>query len=270
MAGKKANKIPKTTIVQAGLKTSSKTVDKKRITEVTEKKSQRSRKTQKTVRSKPTAQGVSAALYDINGQSLGKVVLPKEIFGQKPNKNLLVQAMRIYSSNQSAHWAQTKTRAEVRGGGAKPRRQKGSGKARAGSIRSPLWVGGGVALGPKYRKIKLTLPKKMKKKALVFALSSKAQAGDIKVIKNIENIQAKTKIVAGLLNKLKTKDNTLLVISDKSNDQKNLILASRNIKQISVSRVNNLNAFEIVKSNNLLFSKEALAALVGEKPVKQL
>src|SRR3972149_659696 len=217
-----------------------------------------------------TVSKLSVPLFNIDGGSQGNITLPKEIFGQKPNKNLLAQAMRIYLSNQSAHWAQTKTRADVRGGGAKPRRQKGTGKARAGSIRSPIWVGGGVALGPKYRKVKLTLPKKMKKKVLVFALSSKAQAGDIKVIKNIEKIQAKTKIVASLLNKLETKGNTLLVISDKSNDQKNLILASRNIKQISVSRVNNLNAFEIVKSNNLLFSKEALAALVGEKPVKQL
>lgn len=238
MAGKKINKISKTTIVKAGPKTSSK-------------------------------RGVSAVLFDIDGRSLGKVTLPKEIFGQKPNKNLLAQAMRIYLSNQSAHWAQTKTRGEVRGGGAKPHRQKGTGKARAGSIRSPLWVGGGVTHAPKYRKANLTLPKKMKKKTLVFALSSKAQAGDIKVIKNIEKIQAKTKIVATLLNKLKTKGNTLLVISDKSNDQKNLILASRNIKQISVSRADNLNAFEIVKNNNVLFSKEALA-LLSEKQVKQL
>jgi len=217
-----------------------------------------------------TMSKLSVPLFNIDGGSQGNIALPKEIFGQKPNKNLLAQAMRIYLSNQTAHWVSTKTRREVRGGGAKPHRQKGTGKARAGSIRSPLWVGGGVAHAPKYRKVKLTLPKKMKKKALVFALSSKAQAGDIKVISNIEKIQAKTKIVASLLNKLKTKGNTLLVISDKSKDQKNLILASRNIKQISVSRANNLNAFEIIKSNNLLFSKEALAALVGEKQLKQL
>ena len=217
-----------------------------------------------------TVSKLSVPLFNIDGGSQGNITLPKEIFGQKPNKNLLAQAMRIYLSNQSAHWAQTKTRADVRGGGAKPRRQKGTGKARAGSIRSPIWVGGGVALGPKYRKVKLTLPKKMKKKALVFALSSKAQAGNIKVISNIEKIQAKTKTVASLLNKLKTKGNTLLVISDKSNDGKNVILASRNIKQVSVSRANNLNAFEIVKNNNVLFSKEALASLVGEKQVKQL
>lgn len=217
-----------------------------------------------------TVSKLSVPLFNVDGRLQGNITLPKEIFGQKPNKNLLAQAMRIYLSNQSAHWVSTKTRSEVRGGGAKPHRQKGTGKARAGSIRSPLWVGGGVAHAPKYRKVNLTLPKKMKKKALVFALSSKAQAGNIKVIKNIEKIQAKTKIVASLLNKLKTKGNTLLVISDKSNDQKNLILASRNIQQISVSRANNLNAFEIIKSNNLLFSKEALASLIGEKQVKQL
>src|SRR3990167_9833345 len=102
-----------------------------------------------------TVSKLSVPLFNIDGESQGNIVLPKEIFGQKPNKNLLAQTMRIYLSNQTAHWVSTKTRREVRGGGAKPHRQKGTGKARAGSIRSPLWVGGGVAHAPKYRKVKL-------------------------------------------------------------------------------------------------------------------
>src|SRR3989344_978819 len=154
---------------------------------------------------------LSAPLFDIKGIKQGEVSLPQEIFGAKPSGALLAQAIRIYFANQSAHFASTKTRAEVRGGGRKPHRQKGTGKARAGSIRSPLWVGGGVALGPKPRKVKLSLPKKMRRKALIYALSAKQKSGDIKVIANIEKIPAKTKVVANLLEKLNIKGSTLFV-----------------------------------------------------------
>src|SRR6266480_4918476 len=99
--------------------------------------------------------GIAAPIFDIEGKSLGQLSLPKEVFGQKPNKNLLAQALRVYFNNLSTHNAFTKTRAEVRGGGRKPWRQKGTGNARAGSIRSPLWVGGGITFGPRPRKVTL-------------------------------------------------------------------------------------------------------------------
>ena len=260
MADKKVNKISKTKIVKAGPKAGPKIVDKKRIAEGTEKRSRKAQKTPKIVKSKSTTQVVTAGLYDINGRSFGKVILPKEIFGQKPNEQLLAQAIRVYFTNQSVHAASTKTRTQVRGGGKKPWRQKGTGRARAGSIRSPLWVGGGVALGPQSRKVTLSLPKKMKRKALILALSAKAKLGEVKVISNIEKIPAKTKVVANLLNKLETKGDTLLVISDKSQtDRQNVKLATRNIQRLSVDRVANLNAYEVIRNNSILLSKEALA-----------
>ena len=264
-AAKKITKIAKSKQVKIRSKTSSKIVDKKIITEGTEDKQKAPRKT-KTVKSLPAGRqvksaggGLLAPAFDINGRSIGKVALPKEIFGQKPNEKLLAQAIRIYSVNQSVHAGSTKTRSQTRGGGRKPWRQKGTGRARAGSIRSPLWVGGGVAHGPKFRKVTLTLPKKMKRKALVSAFSLKAQEGSVKVITNIEKIQAKTKIIASLLKKLDLQGNCLLVISDKPvNNGQDVKLATRNIQRILVSRMANLNAFEIIKNRNILLSKEAI------------
>ena len=213
------------------------------------------KKTSKKTTIKATTSKLSAPVFDINGHSQGIVGLPKEIFGQKVNQKLLAQAIRVYFNNQSAHHASTKTRSEVRGGGKKPWKQKGTGRARAGSRRSPLWVGGGIALGPKYRKTTLTLPKKMKRKALVSALSAKNQAGEIKIITNFEKIEPKTKVVANLFAKLGLKNNILVVLGETN---QNVKLATRNIPKISVDLTKNLNAYEVIQNNQILFSKEAL------------
>ena len=222
-------------------------------------------KTTKSVKTKKlknikSASKLLAPLFNAKGRAQGTISLPKETFGTPINERLLAQAVRVYFANRSAHFATTKTRAEVRGGGRKPHRQKGTGRARAGSIRSPLWVGGGVALGPKPRKVKLSLPRKMRRKALISALSAKQKSGDIKVILGIEKIPAKTKVVSTLLEKLKVRGNTLLVISPNI-DQTNVKLAARNIPDIAVTMPLNLNAYEVIKSHNILFSKEAIAAL---------
>lgn len=200
--------------------------------------------------------GLTVRIFDIQGRSTGTTTLPKEIFGQKPNSKLLAQSIRVYQANTTAHTAHTKTRGEVRGGGKKPWQQKGTGRARAGSIRSPLWRGGGIVFGPRYRNVLLTLPKKMKHKALVSALSDKAQAGSIRVISGIEKISPKTKVVANLLKKLETQKSVLLVISQKN---QNVNLASRNIPNLRIDTPPNLNAYEILKNRELLISKEALA-----------
>lgn len=194
-------------------------------------------------------------VFDINGKTTGSVSLPQNIFGQIPNKNLLAQAVRVYIANSIPKTAHTKTRGEVRGGGAKPWRQKGTGRARAGSKRSPLWVGGGITFGPRSKDVKLVLPQKMKHKALIHALSQKAKSGNIKVISNIEKIPAKTKPVASLLKNLEVKKSALLVVSQKN---QNLKLATRNISNLSVNTPQNLNAYEILKINELLLSKEAI------------
>lgn len=212
----------------------------------------------KTKSQKKPASPLVAQAFDIQGKPQGRVALPKDIFGLKPNPRLLAQAVRVYFNNQSKHAGSTKTRGEVRGGGAKPWRQKGTGRARAGSIRSPLWVGGGVVFGPKSRDVKLDLPKKMRRKALLYALSEKSNSGQIKVLSNLEKIEPKTKNVVNLLKKMEIKGNTLLVISG---DNRNVKLASRNIPQVSICDAPNLNAYEIVRNGQILFSKEALQEL---------
>ncbi len=198
---------------------------------------------------------IAAEVFDIAGKKQEKLALPKEIFGQKPNEKLLAQAIRVYLANLSSHKASTKTRSQVRGGGRKPWRQKGTGRARAGSIRSPLWVGGGVAFGPKPKNIKLNLSKKMKKQALVVALSTKNADGQVKVIANFEKLPPKTKLAQSFLDKIAVHGKTLIILEDR---QPNVKLATRNIPDVSVDLVTNLNAYEVLAHDNLLFSKQAI------------
>ena len=209
-------------------------------------------------KSKSILSELSAEVYDTNGRRQGSFNLPNEFFGQKVNESLLTQALHVYFENQSKHTASTKTRSETRGGGAKPWRQKGTGRARAGSKRSPLWVGGGITHGPKYRDTHLNFPKKMKHKALISALSSKANSNSVKVITNIEKIEPKTKVIANLLKKLNLKGSNLFVVSDKNPSVK---LAARNLQRTSVDTSVNLNALEIIQNKNIFFSKEAIGKL---------
>ncbi|OGD97424.1 50S ribosomal protein L4 [Candidatus Curtissbacteria bacterium RIFCSPLOWO2_01_FULL_38_11b] len=202
---------------------------------------------------------LKAELFDISGKKQGTIALPYEVFGQKVNKKLLAQALHIYFVNRSKHAASAKTRSEVRGGGAKPWRQKGTGRARAGSRRSPLWVGGAKALAPKHRESQLILPKKMKRAALISALSSKVADGAVIVITNIEKMPPKTKIIDNFFKKLETKGSSLFIISKNAqNSGQTVKLAARNIQKTSVDTANNLNAFEIIKNQNIFMSKEAL------------
>ncbi len=213
----------------------------------------------KTVKPATTsAPKFAAQAFDVSGKSQGSVSMSKELFGAKENPTLLAQAYRVYFAHDNQRMAHTKTRGEIRGGGKKPWRQKGTGRARAGSSRSPLWVGGGITFGPRYHKLNISLPQKMKQKALSLALTQKLKNGSIKVITNLENISPKTKVVSGLLSKLETKGTTLIIISDKNQSLK---LATRNIQNLSTENVKNLNAYKILKYTNLIFSKEAITKL---------
>lgn len=262
-----------------------KIMDKKRITEGTEKNKKVQRKTKSRQFSVPSKSSVNSVIkkrsasqgtkskpnsltvkvFDIGGKSVGTLTLVKEIFGLKPNLKLLAQANRVYQANLIPHTAHTKTRGEVAGGGAKPWRQKGTGKARAGSIRSPLWKGGGTTFGPRYRDTRLDLPKKQKRLALIHALSTKAGDGQIKVITKLESIKPKTKIVVNLLNKLGVNERALIVISQKN---QNVILATRNIPIVTCDLAANLNALKVLKNSTLLFSKEAISFLAGRQASK--
>lgn len=229
-----------------------KSVDTKNVVA---KKESASKTVKTTKSSEIKTTGLTVKVFDTAGKSAGTMKLPEKTFGVKVNKALLAQALRVYFTNSHTHTAHTKTRTEVRGGGKKPWKQKGTGNARAGSKRSPLWVGGGINFGPRTRDVKLDLPKKMKKAALVSALSSKAQNGTISIIANFEKIQPKTKIMANILEKTQSGKPTLLIVNEKN---KNLNLASRNIPQTTIETPQNLNAYLVWNNKNILISKEAL------------
>jgi large subunit ribosomal protein L4 len=212
---------------------------------------------------------VSAPLYDIKGAKDGTVSLPKEVFAVKINKPLMAQAVRIYLANQRQGNAKTKTRGEIDLTKAKWFRQKGTGRARHGAQSAPIFVGGGVAHGPKLRDYSLKMPQKMKKAALFSSLSLKASEGEIKVISGLTKIEPKTKNMSALIIKInddkKSKTKNLLVISAKPSEIPNVYKAGRNIKNLEILSVNLLNTYEVLKYKNLLIMKESIGLLSSEK-----
>lgn len=198
-------------------------------------------------------------LYSEKGTKLTtKVELPKEIFGIKPNEVALRQYLRVYQTNQRRGTAKAKTRGEVRGGGRKPWRQKGTGRARHGSIRSPIWVGGGVTHGPRPRRFALSIPKKIARLALKSALSLKASEGKIKVLRELTFKEPKTAKASALLKKLKLEKRVLVVIPE---GNENLYCSFRNIKGAAVRAARNLNAYDVVLAEDALILKEAVGKL---------
>ena len=222
-------------------------------------------KKQKTISKKKI--NLSVPIYSLAGNVAGKLDLPREIFGAEVNQVLLAQALRVYLNNQKSHWASTKTRGEVEGSTRKIFKQKGTGRARHGAIRAPIFVGGGIALGPKYRKIVLDLPKKMKKKALLSALSLKAKEGQIYGVSGLDKASGKTKELIYFVEKLakKTaskKEKILIITGDKLEQAKR---ATRNIPGVDLKLAKEINALEVIKHQKLLLTKDALAVLTGEK-----
>lgn len=211
-----------------------------------------------------TASGFSVPVFSMAGTSSGKLTLPKEIFGAKVNNSLLSQALRVYFNNQQSHHSNTKTRAEVRGSTAKMGPQKGSGRARHGSKRAPIFVGGGVALGPKPRRVRLDLPKKMKIAALISALSQRAAEKEIFGVVGLDNIQGKTKEMLVLLDQISKKG--VLLVTDKNDER--VVRATRNLPAISFASADQLNVLEVIKHQTLILTKEAVDKL--ESRVKSL
>lgn len=207
---------------------------------------------------------LSAPVYSLAGRASGNIALPKEIFGIEVNQKLLAQAIRVYTANQKTFTAKTKTRGEVQGSTAKIYRQKGTGRARHGSIRAPIFVGGGIVFGPKPRKVRLDLPKKMRNKALIYALSAKAKDKEIFGISGIEKASGKTKEIANLVEKLKVKS-ALFITADKLD---NVVRGVRNIPGISVLPSNQLNAYEILKYKSLIITKDVIEKLAKKEVTK--
>jgi len=182
----------------------------------------------------------------------------KKIFNQKVNKPLIAQYVRVYLANQRQGTASAKTRGEVSGGGKKPWRQKGTGRARHGSTRSPIWVGGGVAHAPKPRDWSLKIPQKMRRQALLSALAFSESKGKIHclTLPTLEKIS--TRKMSEWLSKKEISGATLLVLPDfKASIHKKVLLSSRNIKGVNIIEASFLNAYFVLKAKNLVFLAKA-------------
>ena len=190
-----------------------------------------------------------------DNKAVGKAELPEEIFGVKVNEGLLHEAVRNHLANKRQGNASTKTKGQVRGGGRKPFKQKGSGRARAGSNRSPLWRGGGIVFGPQPRSYAYKMPKKAKWSALNSALAAKYSDNEVIVIDDLTVKEPKTNNVKNMLAGLGLKGSILMIIPEKDS---NLELASRNLPSVSVARVSELNVYSVLSHNNILVAKDAV------------
>lgn len=194
-------------------------------------------------------------LYDNQGKEIGTHEVRDEIFSVPMNEHLVHTALKHLQAAERRGTHSTKTRAEVSGGGIKPWRQKGTGRARVGSIRSPLWRSGGVIFGPKPRKYKFSLPKRMRKKALAIVLSERAKEGKIKIIEDISIDKPKTKDAFNLLRRFGAESLKTLIVS--GSEDKNCRLAIRNLPQAKYVLYSELNIFDVLNSESLLIFKEA-------------
>lgn len=204
---------------------------------------------------------LTAQVFNFSGKT-SKILLPEEVFKVNFAPQTLAQAVRVYLANQRAGTAKTLRRGEVRGGGRKPWRQKGTGRARAGSIRAPHWRGGGVVFGPTPRDFSLEIPKKIKTKALFGALSSKLATGEVRVVDNFEKINPKTSELARDLKKLDLSAKKVLWVVDGQSD--NLIRAGRNLPNLSFCRVEDLTTLKVLTYPILIFNKSAIEKLKGK------
>lgn len=197
------------------------------------------------------------AVYDMQGQQVGEIDLNDKVFGAEVNQALLHQAVVMYEANQRQGTASTKTRSFVRGGGRKPWRQKGTGRARHGSIRSPLWRGGGVTFGPQPKEWRQAMPKKARQAALRSALSAKAAAGDIVVLDELRVSEPKTKLMARVLDTFEA--GKALVVTREADA--NLVLSARNIPGVLLSRAEGLNAYAVLRHDKLMITRDAVNQL---------
>lgn len=198
------------------------------------------------------------AMFNIEGSEVGQIELSDAVFGQEVNKSVLHQVVVNYLANQRQGTQSTLTRSEVRGGGIKPWRQKGTGRARQGSIRSPQWTGGGVALGPKPRSYNYRLNKKVKRLAMKSAFSSKVAESELIVLDEMNFDEFKTKQAVNMLNNLKVTEKVLIVVPEKDD---NVYYSVRNIPTAKVSYVNTLNVYDILKYDKLILTKDAVSKI---------
>ena len=200
----------------------------------------------------------SIDVYDIKGKKVSKVDLKEEIFGIEPNEAVVHSVLVNYLANQRQGTQSTKTRAEVRGGGRKPWKQKGTGRARQGSIRAPQWIKGGIALGPKPRSYKYRVNRKERRLAVKSVLSSKVLENDLVVVDKFDFKEIKTKQMADAMKNLKVEEKALIVLPA-SNEvvQK----SARNLANVTTSSVNTINVYELLKNKKLVVTVDTIKKL---------
>ena len=197
-------------------------------------------------------------VYDIKGKKVSDIELADSVFGIEPNENIVHAVLVNYLANQRQGTQSTKTRAEVSGGGKKPWRQKGTGRARQGSIRAPQWIKGGIALGPKPRSYKYTVNKKERRLAIRSVLSSKVLEKELTVVDKLELKEIKTKTMVKALADLKVEGKTLIVLPE---NNKNVLMSSRNIEGVKTITANNINVFDLLKYTNLILPVDTVKKL---------
>ncbi|MEE0866336.1 MAG: 50S ribosomal protein L4 [Clostridia bacterium] len=197
-------------------------------------------------------------VFDIKGKKVSDIELAENVFGIEPNENIVHAVLVNYLANQRQGTQSTKTRAEVRGGGKKPWRQKGTGRARQGSIRAPQWIKGGIALGPKPRSYKYTVNKKERRLAIKSLLSSKVIEKELTVVDKLELKEIKTKSMVSALAALKVEGKTLIIVPETN---KNVLMSARNIEGVKTITANNINVFDLLKYTNLILPVDTVKKL---------
>ena len=197
-------------------------------------------------------------VYNMQGKKVSDVELSEAVFGIEPNENIVHSALVNYLANQRQGTQSTKTRAEVSGGGRKPWRQKGTGRARQGSIRAPQWIKGGIALGPKPRSYKYTVNKKERRLAIKSILSSKVLENNLVVVNKMDVKEIKTKTMVAALDSLKVTGKTLIMLPEKN---ENVQKSARNIEGVKTTLVNTINVYDLLKYNKLVVTLDTVKKL---------
>ncbi|ODU58043.1 MAG: 50S ribosomal protein L4 [Clostridium sp. SCN 57-10] len=196
-------------------------------------------------------------VYDMTGKIVGEIELSDAVFGIEPNAVVMHESIKNYLANQRQGTQSTLTRAEVRGGGRKPWKQKGTGRARQGSTRAPQWTHGGIAFGPKPRSFRYTINKKTRALAMRSALSTKLAAGQIIVVDNLDMNEVKTKTFVGFLSTLEA--NKALVVTPEV--RRNVVLSARNIPGVKTTISSILSVYDILKADKFIIDKAAVAKI---------
>lgn len=200
---------------------------------------------------------INVKVFDMSGKETGTIQLNENIFGVEVNQHVMHQAVVQYLANQRQGTKSAKTRAEVRGGGRKPWKQKGTGRARQGSIRSPQWTGGGVVFAPKPRDFSFKLNKKVKRLALKSALTTKVNEEKFIVLDSLSFPEIKTKQMISVLSSLNINKGLIVL----ENNDKNVILSARNIPNIKTTGFNSINVYDILKYESFVVTKDALSKI---------